>query len=367
LPQVLRSFLHRVRTFRRRYQAAELVLAVWLLLFLLSSWLVSLVMLFMARSTALLTKSILVIAMALCLSGCAGRTGLTFRSGETQIVSSSLGRFGERLAGVEGLLDPPALVGLLIHSEVLSSYPPGELLGAPLQCFKTTTRISDVVRALEVREGWVYDPASLTFYVARATHSVDSPDAFGRVHSDDPANLARRPMLSLSFRFQDRTGGILGTAGNGVHASASLAGDGRVIELSVVDGVQTAWSKDETRTYYDGVIDPAAVAANNSGPRQVDTTLKTMTAGVQVSVLAARLPGDGFRMDGTFIVSSFSSATGLGQTAFTVPLQIDGPRHQWIMIYANTGHDEAATLAANPFLGSANFGSDEVYVLVRAD
>lgn len=304
----------------------------------------------------------LAILLTALLSGCSARTGLTYRTEEgNPAVSSSLALQADRPAGALGLVEVSGLVGLLIKSELLETFPPAELAdGQPYLC-TPHTRVKDVIRALEIRMQWVYDPSSKAFYDARATHSVDNPDAFGRLSSDDPATLTRRPALALSFRFQNRSGGISASINGNVTAGATVGGVGRTVELVALDGVRTAWQDSESRTYFEGVRDPTGEA-----DREVSTNLKSVASGVSVDVLAARLPGNGFRIDGTISFSSFTGE-GLGQKTLSVPLQLDGPRHQWLQIFASEGSDRQLQAAMNPFTASGAFGQDSVFVLIRID
>lgn len=298
--------------------------------------------------------------LMMCLWGCSGRDGLTFRSPGLPVVSGTLAVKADRLVGAAGELEPAALIGLLLKQEVLLGYPASDLVGAPFVC-QTQTRVSDIIRAVEVRMGWVYDPGTMRFYEAAASHTLDKPDEFGRITNRvDPVSLARRPIIAVSFRFIRGSAGVVGHASSGWTASGSAETSERVISFSVPDGVQKTWERVETRTYYDGTT-----TATASNPVTTNT-LKQMSAGLTVSLLAARLPGDAFRMDGTFTVSSFTGQN-LNQDSFSIPIQIDGPRHQWAQVFASEGNDKSLSVGINRFIADGALGGDNVYVLVRAD
>jgi len=302
------------------------------------------------------------ILLTVFLSACSPRAGLTFRTGSPPVVSSSLALKAEKLAGALGPVEVPALIGLLIKSEILLTYPASELDGETFVCHRET-RIKDVIRAVETRMGWCYDPGTLAFYTASATHSVDEPDEFGRQRSPNPAPLVSRPILALSFRFQSQSGGVQVANGDPITGSASASGIGRTISFAVPDGVRKVWSDHVTRTYFEGVRDPASEGAIT---RQVETALRQVDAGITVEALAARLPGGGFRIDGQLTVASFTGS-GLDQKTVTVPLQLDGPRGQWIQCFSSEGSDKSAQLGLNAFIATANVGGDNVFVLLRVD
>lgn len=301
-----------------------------------------------------------IVSMAL-LSGCTRPVGLTYRTpAGPPSVSSSLALKSDHLAGAVGSLDPAGLLGLLIKSELLVEYPTTELVGEPFLC-RPETRIKDIIRALEIRENWVYDPSSRAFYAAIATHTLDDPDAFGRQTSKNPVPLGRRPVVAVSIRFQNESGAASISSGSPFTAAANLSGQGRTIEFGVPDGIVSSWSDTEDRTYYEGVRDPSSDLT-----RQVNTTLRHLSAGVQTTLLVARLPGDGFRVDGTLTVASFVGA-GLEQKSVTVPLQLDGPRHQWLQIFASEGRDRSGEISINDFAASVGLGRDNVFILIRVD
>lgn len=301
-----------------------------------------------------------ILSMAL-LSACSQRSGLTYRTVGNPVVSSSLAPHGEEPARATGLLDVAALLGVLIQREVVYSYPAEELHGEPLNCLPST-RIIDVITALESRMNWIYDAATRRFYRTQATHTIDSPDAFGRATTIDRAALTPRPIIALSFRIV--RGGLGATlAADGKWVWGASAGQAiREVSLSAPDGVQTEWADTTSRTYFEGVRDPEAGAQQ----RQVTTNLRAVNAGTLVNVLASRLPNTSFRIDGSLRLSSFIGDT-LGEQSLTVPLQMDGRRHEWILVFVSEGRDQSGELSINSLRVHARAGSDAVAVWLRAD
>lgn len=306
-------------------------------------------------------KWLVAIVLTVSLSACSQRAGLTYRTVGNPVVSSSLAPHGEEQARATGQLDVPALLGLLIQREVVYSYPPEELRGEPMNCLPST-RIIDVITAIESRMGWIYDAGTRRFYRTQATHTIDGPDSFGRATASDRAGLIPRPIIALSFRIV--RGGLGATlAANGKWVwGASAAGAIREVSLSAPDGVQTEWADTTSRTYFEGVRDPEA----GGQQRQVITSLRAVNAGTLVNVLASRLPNTSFRIDGSLRLSSFVGDT-LGEQSLTIPLQMDGRRHEWILVFVSEGKDQSAELSVNSLRLHARAGNDTVAVWLRAD
>lgn len=298
-----------------------------------------------------------------CLSGCTVPAGSTYRTGAVVAESSSLIPEAEVAVGALGALEVPALLGILIKREIVVGYPAADLQGPPLVCGRET-RVKDVVRAVEVRMGWIYDPARKRFYRAIPTHSIDQPDSFGRIGNlTNPAELEPRPVLALAFRLIKRSAGLSGQLGDVNTAGVNGAKEYRVVTVAAIDGVQLDWADSSSHSYYNGVVDPS----NGSANRLVNTDLRTVSAGVSIHCIAARMPGDLFRIDGQLTLSAFNGQGIGGQDTITVPLQMDGPRHRWLRLFCSEGNDGAFKATLTKSEGSASVGADCIWVEVRAD
>jgi hypothetical protein len=166
-------------------------------------------------------------------------------------------------------------------------------------------------------------------------------------------------MLRICFRFR-RASAALSVVPNG----GDLAGGGYqdiFFSGSVPAGVNSNWVKTEERSYFEGVT-----SASSDKPEVVQTQRKTVQSGLQLQALAARLPGGMFRIDGTLTISSFVG-TGLNRAVADLPLQVDGPRGQWVRCLLIRGGDLAAELAIERVSLNATAGGDalEVSVLVE--
>ena len=212
----------------------------------------------------------------------------------------------------------------------------------------------DLIFQTEVETGWVYDAGTNSFVRFYATSTLDGPDAFGRP-SRRSVPLDARPSARLSVRLVNL--GIATAFDAGKLAPVDLSVSLQEIAVSVPDGVFSTWSSTENRTYREGAVQPIG----NSPV--VETTLKTRSAGIQLSALCARLPGGKARIDGTVTISSFT--TGLDTADVTVPLQLDIPRGSWIRIYRTRTVGASATILLRAFGATAAAG--QVALEVRVD
>ncbi len=240
---------------------------------------------------------------------------------------------------VSGRVPIAELVLELRRADLIAAYPPsGMRSGIPIEFITSSgdTRACDAIRAVEEACGWVFDIATSSFYVARATHSDDEPDAFGRPGVEQRVPLGMRPMVQVSFRFR-RLGASL------TSDEFSGGGDGTVFTASLPDGIKEEWSKVSERSFFEGVRD-----ANSDNPAVVETSRKIVESGVQVQAIAARLPGGNFRLDGRLQLSSFTGKT-LDRAVVDFPLQVDGPRGRWCRTLVIKGADAGARVAFRQF------------------
>ena len=211
----------------------------------------------------------------------------------------------------------------------------------------------DVIRFIEVGQGWAYDYDERRFHTPTATHLVDSPDPAGRAGAPQRLDLAPRAMVSIQVRF--------------VSASSTLAldqfgVDGQFVDLawSLPSGVSSVVSNLQSRTSQGGVVD-----ASSQNHSVVATTMQSYQAGVTLTALAGLLPGDRFRLDSTLTVSAFVGS-GLDQTSVTVPLECDGGRGKWLLLYRQTNLSVDVSLLWSRALHlSFQGGGSEVRVYVR--
>jgi len=309
-----------------------------------------------------LMKSSLAILWVIFLSGCWVPSGWTYRqavaAGESTVQDPSL----SKPVKVYGVVELPAAMRELVRLELVRGYPPGDLLGAGIACDEST-RAADLIRTIEVRKGWVYDPTLKIFYVASATHLIDAPDGFGRVTSENPAPVTRRPMLSVQFRFRRVSAGA--KAGFGGAFSGDLGGNAGLTATTfsacLPEGVRKQIAVQSTRTYYEGVQSPEA----NDTP-VVRTELKSVASGLSFDVLAARLPGELFRMQGDLSISAFVG-TGLDQSTVQLPIEVDGPRHQWVSYIVIRGGDMGMDAAFRHFGVNLSGSADQIECQVRVD
>ena len=115
----------------------------------------------------------------------------------------------------------------------------------------------------------------------------------------------------------------------------------------------------EDRAYQEGITSPGVAVTT------VATTRQSIQAGVQFSGLAARLPGGLFRLDGGLTVSSFIGSD-TSRAVVSVPLQIDGERGKWLLVYRTRGAEGNVALAFKGHI-QASAGGSSVAVYVRVD
>lgn len=214
-----------------------------------------------------------------------------------------------------------------------------------------STTWADVIGQIE---GWyqlVYSPQEKCFVEANATHPVDSPDDAGRITSKTPLRLSNRVTCGIHIRF--------------VRASLSstleqLAASANSIELvvSAIAGVPREWSAISERSYYDTAVSQYGVA--------FPTTRQTVPAGITMHVLPSLLPGGRFRMTGTLTVSAFSG-TGSDRNVTDIPIDLDGYRNRWHLIFRTSTVDATIAAALSKWNLAFRAGIDGAAVLVYMD
>jgi len=219
-----------------------------------------------------------------------------------------------------------------------------------------TTRWIDVINFIEEQEGWVYDEPTTSFSVATATHSLDSPDSFGRATSGQRVPTVVRPTVRLSFKFRRLEAGA---SQADVNAGATLD----EFHMSMPEGVQTAWNSSTDRSYFEGVTAPSS---GQSQPVVVNTNLKTVSSGIILNCITARLPGGSFRVDGSLEISAFTG-TNLDKSVLSFPLNIDGPRGQWVRTVSFLAGDIAGDLPFKNWHGTLNATGEVLELLIRVD
>jgi hypothetical protein len=243
----------------------------------------------------------------------------------------------------------------LERQEVVLWHPPVRASQVVAWSAQGTVRVRDAIAAVESAEGWVFDPTNKRFGVAQATHSVDSPDAFGRVSPGaDRAPLTRRGALSVSFRFRQLSAGLQADG-------ASLLGTLEEFSGTLPDGVRKSFEVTQERTYFNGVNTTGA-----STVVTVNTELQTRQAGMQFDVLAGRLPGMSFRLEGTLSVSAFSGSD-LSRSVVSLPVDVDGKRGEWVHLCRIRGVDASVQALFKGFKVSGGGEVDGVDLEVRVD
>ena len=186
-----------------------------------------------------------------------------------------------------------------------------------------------------------------------ATHSVDGGDSAGRTHTVDRLEFASRAMVCLDVRF------ATGSASAGFQ---ELEASGQFVDLQVLipAGVAASWNNTQTRQTPGGVI-----GLNGSQNSVVATTQQSTSAGLTLSALVARLPGQRARIDGTLTVSSFTGGN-TDTTSVTVPLQADFPLRTWRCVFRELEIDATfAWIFASIKNSTFGAGGQTVFVWIR--
>ncbi len=300
-------------------------------------------------------RCVVVMILGMSLSGCWAMDGSTYSSATDPAESMSRFPFLMPFVVAQGELPVAALLTYLRSKEAVAKYPSGELPASSVLS-DGSMRIIDAVREIERACGWVYQPETRNFYTARATHEIDDPDAFGNPQNNERASLDARPMVSLSFRFRRIQAGL----------SADEASAGSVVTqftATLPDGVRSQWSSVTERSFFEGVRDAANPDAQSE---LVETKRGIVQSGIEVSGIAARLPGFKFRIDGQLAISAFTGGN-LDRAVLNLPLQIDAERGQWVRTLIIRGGDVSARAAFRHFDIDFNATGEAIELLVRVD
>ncbi len=210
------------------------------------------------------------------------------------------------------------------EKQILKAWPGNIDLTRDKMALSGDEKIYSIISYIEQMYGWVYDAVTRRFVPAVATHGMDNPDEFGRATGGERVELAARQQVAFGIK-------LIG--GGTTIDEKQLAASGQKIEFwgSAPAGLRRSWGQTVERQYTDGAINPQA-----GGIVQVNT--KTKQAGFQADLLIGMLPGQKFRSDSTLSVSSFTGS-GVETTTVNCPLQIDGPRRQWLCVYRFTTMD----------------------------
>lgn len=299
----------------------------------------------------------MVILFAALFSGCVGIGGPTSVSMVRQSESTLQLQAADRPFPAYGKL--PVIVALfeLQRLEIVRSYPALTLLSDTREWeveIASQSRVRDVIKSIELARGWVFDPETRDFYEPPASHTLESPDEFGRA-TGERVGVSSRAMVAVSFMFKRASAGL-------TPDEISLGGDGTLFRASIPEGVPADWTSGSERGYFEGVSSPES----DSG-QVVQTTRQTVSAGIALNAVTARLPGGKFRIDGKLTVSSFTGQT-LDRASINVPLQCDGDRGRWIRILTIAGGDIGIRAA---FQGSqaikASASGEALELLIRVD
>ena len=219
-------------------------------------------------------------------------------------------------------------------------------------------RVRDLISAIETAEGWTFDPGTKRFCVAVATHPIDQPDAFGRkAPGVAGAETSTRGSVSIEFRFRSVNLGLSAGSGGGVNSGATL----EEFAGSIPEGVQADWSSTTERSYFNGV--ESTVGLSNT---VVNTNRETVQAGLQFSALAARLPGQNFRVTGTLQVSTFSGS-GLDRNVISLPVQADAKLNTWVRLVRIRGADATVQAVWKHFNGTIGASADAIDLEIRVE
>lgn len=300
------------------------------------------------------TVSCLAMTLTGFSSGCSLPVAPTFTTDSGPATSALRSRSLEEPVPSVGLLPLPEALRLLQEGRVLERWPtpPSDASSIPTGSF---LRYADVVEFVEIVTGWVYDREQRAFYVSTATHSVDGPDAFGRPSpGTGRASLQPRAMVAVAFRFRRVSAGI---SDSSINAGVVLSS----FRASVPEGVPSAFVSAQERGYFRGVRSPVA-----DSPDLVETERVVVNGGLELSAIAARLPGGYARIDGQLSVSSFQGTT-LDRNQTALPLQADFKRSAWIPLLRIRNADAGMELAFSRLGFDIGASGDDLVVDVRID
>lgn len=283
-------------------------------------------------------------------AGCQ-RPGQTFPAKTPPPAFISLTPALQKATTAYGTLPLREILNELRKAELVDYFPPDEIPNHQV-AIDRHHRMVDLVNILESRTGWVYDNSRKTFYRAYATHSLDGPDSFGRPAKSERVPTDPRPSITVSLCFRRLAASVTGWD---VHAGATA----NMIHFVTPDGVRQTWNINQERSYFE----PVQTLQDGSA---VGQQRGTVTSGLTVDALCARLPGGWFRIDGNMNISSFTGQ-GLDRANVSLPMQVDAPRGQWARTVLVRGGDLGLDVALKNMGFDLNASGDALELLVRVD
>ena len=297
-------------------------------------------------------KCILVIFCVVWLSGCAGLGGATYSTTDIPSDFSSKIPLGDRRILMYGEVPLAMVLSELRMREVVRSVPVGPWPEGTVKRADQLT-ISEAVLEIERRAGWIYDPATKSFYAAGSTHPIDAPDSFGRPTAEDPASRVSRPECCIRVRFAHVSAGM---------SALAIGGSGAFQEFSISlpDGVQKSWQSSSERSFINGVSNVSATGTT------VQTSRQAVSAGIILTGMASRLPGGLARCTLDLEVSTFTG-NGVDKASLKVPVEFDGPRSRWVKVASYIGADAAAQIVFHHLGVSLSATGETGEVWIRVD
>lgn len=218
----------------------------------------------------------------------------------------------------------------------------------------------DILKKIEYTYGLVYNAESRTLVQPVATHSVDAPDAAGRLtNRETPLGWATRDMVWLRFRF---VRGSAGVSFDGSNLTIDAAGDYIDTANQVPAGVHKAWGNITSERGYT----VGEVTTQTGSSQLIPTTRQSVQAGIQYDGIAAPLPGGKFRCESTLSVSTFDG-TGLDRSVVSIPIDCDGERSKWHEVFRMYNLSANLTAAFRRLGLKLGASGETVRIFVRVD
>lgn len=299
--------------------------------------------------------TLLAVMLSYSLTGCTAPQ--LYSATDAKVSSAAKDSYKDPISAM-GDLPASRVLDLLAAKKLVVDYPtkPQALAIRLEQGATCWDAITDIERAYN----WVYDCDRKVFLEAYATHSVDSPDEAGRSSGINPLTLNARAMVAYRIRFVNVTGSLSGLGVN--NGEAYFGGGAQYIELgaTIPAGVNASWSSTTERSFFNGLTD------TQTG-ETIQTERSTVQSGVTYSGIAGLIPGSKMRLHGALEVSSFTGESGLDRSVIAIPVQVDGPRREWVKVFEYQSLDANAKLAFRNLGLSLGAGASAVAVYVRLD
>lgn len=211
-----------------------------------------------------------------------------------------------------------------------------------------------MIAELEMATEWIYDERA--FHEWSATHTLDNPDAFGRVDRR-AVPVSSRGTIGCSVRVR-RVGGGVGVSVGDINVDGSAALER--MSFAISPGVQGEWASRQERSYEVGIEE-----AGDSQAVRVRTGRQVVGAGLVVTGMASLLPGQMCRLDWAVEASTFSGQ-GTDRNTVNTPVQLDIPRGAWCVVMVLDGAAADAAVRRQSSLVGGITGST-IVVEVRVD